>query len=66
MSERRKKNMISKIHRVLGPLDVGPLGQAFEKAGECETSMEAACDQALEDELHRELIEIAKLYGVTE
>jgi hypothetical protein len=31
----------------------------------CETSIESGCDQALEAALHRELIEIAKLYGVT-
>jgi hypothetical protein len=62
--------MISKFYRVLDPLDIELLERAFEKAWAafegCETSIESACDQALEAELHRELIEIARLYGVTE
>jgi hypothetical protein len=46
------------------------LERAFDQAWAafkgCETSIESGCDQALEAALHRELIEIAKLYGVTE
>ena len=62
--------MISKFHRVLDPLDVEILERAFDEAWaafkEGETVIESDCDQALEAALHRELIEIAKLYGVTE
>ena len=62
--------MISKFHRVLDPLDVEILERAVDQAWaafkDCETSIESDCDQALEAALHRELIEIAKLYGVTE
>ena len=62
--------MISKIHHVLDPLDVEILERAFDQAWAafkgCETSIESDCDQALEAALHRELIEIARLYGVTE
>ena len=61
--------MISKIHHVLDPLDVEILERAFDQAWAafkgCETSIESDCDQ-LEAALHRELIEIARLYGVTE
>ena len=62
--------MISKFYRVLDPLDVEILERAIDQAWaafkDCETSIESDCDQALEAALHRELIEIAKLYGVTE
>ena len=62
--------MISKFHRVLDPLDVEILERAFDEAWaafkEGETVIKSDCDQALEAALHRELIEIAKLYGVTE
>ena len=62
--------MISKIHRILDPLDVEILERALDEAWaaikEGETAIESNCDQALEAALHRELIEIAKLYGVTE
>ena len=61
--------MISKFHRILDPLDVELLERAVDQAWaafkDCETSIESDCDQALEAAL-RELIEIAKLYGVTE
>jgi hypothetical protein len=63
-------NMISRIHRLLDPLDVEILERAFDEAcaafKEGETALESDCDQALEAALHRELIEIARLYGVTE
>ena len=62
--------MISKIHRVLDPLDVEILERAFDEAWAAfkqgETAIESDCDQALEAALHRELIEIARLYGLTE
>jgi hypothetical protein len=62
--------MISKIHRALDPLDVEILERAFDEAWttfkEGEKAIESDCDQALEAALHRELIEIARLYGVTE
>ena len=63
--------MISKIHhRVLDPLDVEILERALDEAWaaikKCETAIESNCDQVLEAALHRELIEIAKLHGVTE
>jgi hypothetical protein len=62
--------MISKFYRVLDPLDVEILERAVDQTWaafkDCETSIESDCDQALEAALHRELIEIAKLYGVTE
>ena len=62
--------MISKIHRVLDPLDVEILERAFDEAWAAfkqgETAIESDCDQALEAALHRELIEIARLYGFTE
>ena len=60
--------MISNFHRVLDPLDVEILERAVDQAWaafkDCE--IKSDCDQALEAALHRELIEIAKLYGVTE
>ena len=62
--------MISKIHRVLDPLDVEILERAFDEAWAAfkqgETAIKSDCDQALEAALHRELIEIARLYGFTE
>jgi hypothetical protein len=60
--------MVSKINCVLDPLDVEILERTVDQAwaAKCETSIESDCDQALEAALHRELIEIAKLYGVTE
>jgi hypothetical protein len=62
--------MISKFHRVLDPLDVEILERAFDEAWAAvkggETAIESNCDQALEAALHRELIEIAGVYGVTE
>ncbi len=62
--------MISKFHRVLDPLDVEILERAFDEAWaafkEAETAIESDCDQALEAALRCELIEIARLYGVTE
>ena len=62
--------MISKFHRVLDPLDIEILERALDEAWAafkgCETSIESDCDRALEAALHRELIEIAKFYGVTD
>jgi hypothetical protein len=62
--------MISKLQRLLDPLDVEILERDFDQAWaafkEGETALESDCDQALEAALHRELIEIARLYGVTE
>ena len=60
--------MIAKIHHVLDPLDVEILHRALDQAcagcKEGETVIESDCDRALETALHRELIEIARLYGV--
>ena len=62
--------MTSKIHRILDPLDVEILERALDEAWagfkEGEKALESDCEQELEATLHRELIEIAKLYGVTE
>jgi hypothetical protein len=64
------KVMISKFQRVLDPLDLEILERAFDDAWaavkEGDARVKSDCDEALEVMLRQELVDIARIFGISE